>query len=75
MPLLLVIDDEPNITFTINETLSSDELRVISAGTARQGFEAIRRRRPDVVLLDVRLPDMSGLDAFSRSKRSTTACQ
>lgn len=66
MPLLLVIDDEPNISFTVNETLSSDELRVISAGTARQGFEAIRRRHPDVVLLDVRLPDMSGLDAFQQ---------
>lgn len=66
MPLLLVIDDEPNIAFTVNETLSSDELRVISAGTARQGFEAIRRRHPDVVLLDVRLPDMSGLDAFQQ---------
>lgn len=66
MSLLLVIDDEPNIAFTIGETLASDELRVISAPTARQGFEAVRRRRPDVVLLDVRLPDMSGLDAFQQ---------
>jgi DNA-binding NtrC family response regulator len=66
MPLLLVIDDEPNIAYTVCETLASDELRVISAATAREGFDAVRRRHPDVVLLDVRLPDMSGLDAFHR---------
>jgi nitrogen regulation protein NR(I) len=66
MALLLVVDDEPNIAFTVCETLASDELRVISAATAREGIEAVSTRRPDVVLLDVRLPDMSGLDAFQR---------
>ena len=39
---------------------------MVSAGTAREGIEIVRRRAPDVVLLDVRLPDMSGLDAFER---------
>lgn len=66
MSVLLVVDDEPNITYTIAETLGSDELKVVAAGTAREGIEAVRRQRPDVVLLDVRLPDLSGLDAFQR---------
>ena len=66
MPKLLVIDDEPNITFTIAETLGSAELQVLTAGTAREGIELLRRQRPDVVLCDVRLPDMSGLDAFDQ---------
>ena len=66
MPKLLVIDDEPNITFTIAETLGSKELQVLTAGTAREGIELFRRQRPDVVLCDVRLPDQSGLDAFDR---------
>ena len=65
-PLLLVVDDEPNIVSTVEETLGSKELEVVSAGTAREGIELVRRRAPDVVLLDVRLPDMSGLDAFER---------
>jgi two-component system nitrogen regulation response regulator GlnG len=64
MAILLVIDDEPNIAFTIGETLASAELQVVTAATARQGLDAVVRRQPDVVLLDVRLPDMSGLDAF-----------
>jgi DNA-binding NtrC family response regulator len=64
MSKLLVIDDEPNITFTIAETLGSEELTVLTASTAREGIELFRRQQPDVVLCDVRLPDQSGLDAF-----------
>ena len=66
MPKLLVIDDDPNITFTIAETLGSAELQVLTAGTAREGMELMRRQHPDVVLCDVRLPDLSGLDVFDR---------
>jgi two-component system nitrogen regulation response regulator GlnG len=61
---LLVIDDEPNIAYTVSEALSSKDLTVISAGTAHEGIEMARTQHPDAVLLDVRLPDMSGLDAF-----------
>lgn len=64
MPTLLVVDDEPNIPYTVAEALGSPHLAVIGSATARQGIEAVRARRPDVVLLDVRLPDMSGLEAF-----------
>lgn len=65
MAKLLVIDDEPNIVYSLSESLQTNELIVISAGTAREGIELVRSQRPDVVLLDVRLPDMSGLEAFS----------
>lgn len=66
MPKLLVIDDEPNITFTISETLGSKNLTILTASTAREGIELLRSQHPDVVLCDVRLPDQSGLDAFDR---------
>ena len=66
MPTLLVVDDEPNIIFSIAECLSSPQLRVISATTAREGLELARVEMPEVVLLDIRLPDMSGLDAFQK---------
>jgi len=68
MPTLLVVDDEPNIPYTIAETMGSESLKIITAGNARDGVEAVRRHRPDVVLLDVRLPDMSGLDAFEQMR-------
>ncbi|SFH95784.1 sigma-54-dependent transcriptional regulator [Planctomicrobium piriforme] len=63
---LLVIDDEPNIVFSIKECLQSDTLQVISAGSAREGIGLASSAKPDVVILDVRLPDLSGLDAYDR---------
>ncbi len=66
MRTLLVIDDEPNIVYSFKSTLASTELNVISAGTARDGIELIKSKRPDVVMLDVRLPDLTGLQAYER---------
>lgn len=66
---LLVVDDEPNIVFSLKETLSSATLSVISAGTAREGLELVKQQRPDVVILDVRLPDQSGLDAYDKIRQ------
>ena len=65
-PTLLLIDDEPGIVFSLTDCLSSDRLTVVSAGTGREGLEVVRRSPPDVVLLDVRLPDQSGLDVFEQ---------
>lgn len=59
MRTLLVIDDEPNIVFSFKSTLTSPQLKVISASTAREGLKLVQSARPDVVMLDVRLPDLS----------------
>ena len=66
---LLVVDDEPNIVFSLKETWSSPTLKVISAGTAREGIDLVKQKRPDVVMLDVRLPDQSGLDAYDKIRQ------
>ena len=66
MRTLLVIDDEPNIVYSFKSTLTSPQLSVITAGTAREGLELVKVNRPDVVMLDVRLPDLSGLQAYER---------
>ena len=66
MDKLLVIDDEPNIVFSISSCLGSSELEVISAGTARDGIDKVATELPDAVILDVRLPDQSGLDAYDK---------
>ncbi|QDU28344.1 Transcriptional regulatory protein ZraR [Anatilimnocola aggregata] len=66
---LLVVDDEPNILFSIEHCLKSNDLRVITAGTAVKGIEIVRKERPDAVLLDIRLPDMNGLDAYLEMRR------
>ncbi len=66
MAKLLVIDDEANVCYSLERALKSDALDVILAATAKAGIERIRQESPDVVILDLRLPDISGLEAYGR---------
>jgi len=68
MPTLLIVDDEPNVLYSLKKRLATDALTVLTARTAREGVAAVERERPDAVLLDIRLPDQSGLDAFDRMR-------
>jgi two-component system nitrogen regulation response regulator GlnG len=64
MPTLLVVDDDAELRYSLEKSLRSDTLDVLTAETATQGLDVIRQTGPDAVVLDVRLPDMSGLQAF-----------
>jgi two-component system nitrogen regulation response regulator GlnG len=66
MPKLLVVDDEPNLLYSIEKIFRSDALDVVGAPTGSQAIELARRVQPDVAILDVRLSDMSGLEVFDR---------
>lgn len=59
---VLVVEDEPAIAEAISYALSLEDFTVSSAATGRDGVEAARRLNPSVVILDVMLPGMSGLD-------------
>jgi two-component system nitrogen regulation response regulator GlnG len=65
---LLIVDDEPNVLYSLRAGLESDELAVVTAKTAKLGLAAVAEERPDVVIVDVRLPDLSGLELFERIK-------
>ena len=66
MPAILVIDDEPAIQHAFQRAFRGGGLTIHSAHTAAEGIEAITTFRPDVVVLDVHLPDASGLETFHR---------
>ncbi len=66
---LLVVDDEPNIIYVIERCFASPQMQVVSASSGRAGIEVARTQKPDVVLLDIRLPDMSGLDVFTELRK------
>jgi nitrogen regulation protein NR(I) len=69
MPSLLVVDDEPNVLYSLTKSLQSDTLTVLTAQTGRQGIEVVEQQRPDAVILDVRLSDLSGLEVFDRIRQ------
>jgi two-component system nitrogen regulation response regulator GlnG len=64
MPTLLVIDDEESVRYSFRRAFESDQVRVITAATAAEGLDKVRTQRPDVVVLDLQLPDRSGLEIF-----------
>ena len=59
---VLVVDDEPRIVEFLTENLRDDDFSVLSASTGAEAIDLLGRSRPDVILLDVVLPDMSGYD-------------
>jgi two-component system nitrogen regulation response regulator GlnG len=69
MPTLLVVDDEASILHAFRRAFREPEVNLITAGNAAEAFEAVEQHKPDVVVLDVQLPDQSGLDVFRRLHR------
>jgi two-component system nitrogen regulation response regulator GlnG len=64
MPTLLVIDDEESVRYSFRRVFEGDDVHVLTARTAAEGLAAVREQNPDVVILDLQLPDRSGLDVF-----------
>ena len=59
---ILVIDDEPDLLELVRVNLLQAGYRVETADSGRRGLEQIRRNRPDLVILDLMLPDLSGTE-------------
>ena len=68
MPRMLIVDDEPKITKCLSTFFSARGFAVRRVVTGRQAVAWLRYEPPDVVLLDVRMPDMSGIEVLKRAK-------
>ena len=71
-PLILAVDDEAGILRLIKLELSSQGFRVIVAGDGEEALRLAEQQRPDIVVLDIVMPDMSGLEVMRRLRERTS---
>jgi two-component system, OmpR family, response regulator len=70
LPRLLVVDDEPNIRELLSASLRFSGFEVATAATGHEALAAAERHMPDLVLLDVMLPDLDGFQVARRLQES-----
>jgi two-component system KDP operon response regulator KdpE len=72
-PVALIVDDEPQIRRLLRVVLEGENYQVQEAENGQQGLTEIANRRPAVILLDLGLPDMEGLEVLKRLREWSEA--
>ncbi|MBT9582054.1 response regulator [bacterium] len=67
---VLIVDDEPSIRRFLRHLLEQEGYDVLEAGSGQEALTRCQREQPDLVLLDLRLPDMTGFEILSELKRN-----
>jgi class 3 adenylate cyclase/CheY-like chemotaxis protein len=70
VPTILIVDDTPQNIRLLDAVLSPQGYRVVAAGSGRQGLESIGSENPALVLLDIVMPDLSGLEVCRQVRRN-----
>jgi two-component system, OmpR family, KDP operon response regulator KdpE len=71
VPVVLLIEDEPHMRRFIRATLRANDFQVVEAASAREGLAQAAGRNPEVILLDLGLPDQDGLEVTREIRRSS----
>ncbi len=72
---ILIVDDDYAIRMTLRDVLDSLGYKVSAVATGKEGLDAAAAESPDIVIVDVRLPDINGLDVVDRLKETNPAIQ
>jgi len=68
-PRLLVVDDQMGVRRLLYETFQEDEFDVQMAGSGSEAIEMVRELEPDLILLDMKMPGMNGLEALGEIRK------
>lgn len=68
MPKMLIVDDEPKLCACLAAYFTTKGLTVSTVYEGEQAIEQLSRESPDIILLDVRLPDISGIEVLKRAR-------
>ena len=71
MKKIMVVDDDNDLVETLNFYLSYSDYLVLTANSISKMFEMLDTDKPDVILLDIMLPDMDGISACKKLKEDT----
>jgi DNA-binding response OmpR family regulator len=66
MPKILIIEDEKNLRLLYKQEFERDGFEVVTAATAAEGLDLVTTESPDLVVMDIRMPGMDGLEAMGR---------
>jgi DNA-binding response OmpR family regulator len=69
MAYILTVDDEKNIRALFRDELEDEGYEVDIAGSGRQALDKIAARKPDLVVLDIRMEDMTGLEVLAELRK------
>lgn len=67
---ILIVDDDPHIREVLRYALEKEQLCVIEAENGLQGLSAVQQQQPDVIILDIMMPEMNGLDLCQELRRT-----
>lgn len=71
-PKILIVDDEKNMRWAISRALEKEGYEILQASNGQEGIEAFERHRPDVMLLDLKMPVMDGMEALKTIRETNT---
>ena len=71
-PAILIVDDDEVMRQTLSDVFTKMDYEIVTTGSGKEAIALIQRRLVDLVLLDIRLPDMDGIAVLQKIKESDT---
>lgn len=68
MQRVLIVDDDPSMRYSLNRLFTADGLGVVTAKSGEEALRFFREEKPDLIIMDIRMPGLSGLDVLKEIK-------
>ncbi len=66
---ILIVDDEKDLCTILSDSLSRDRYRVVTAFNGKMGLQLVKKEKPDLILLDIKMPGMDGIEVLRNIKK------
>ena len=66
----LIVDDEPDVVDSVSELFTLRNYNVITATSGTKALEMVKKEKPNIIILDIRMPDISGMDVLKEVRKT-----